>query len=326
MGKVFKQQPMPKDFKINNSWFRRTNFKAISFFLIFSFIIWLLVQFSKTYEEIVQIPVVYTGIPKDKIVSEEKKHLEVRLQESGFGIAWISLFKEKLPINLSELPTNENEIIFSTEENALEISEKLGVDLGEIEFLDDTLKIPYRQKATKKLAVIPQITISFKPGYGSADSLLISPDTIKVSGPKSALDSLKSISTKKLDLKEVDKDLKGTVAIDSSKLKNIALYQPEVSYSMNVEKFTEGKLEVPLFVVNAPEDNNIVIFPKNILVIFQVSLEDFKQISKGDFRVVCDYQDLREGQEFFIPKVVKKPESISNLRLGTKKIQFVIKK
>lgn len=317
---------MPKNFKINSSRFRRTNFKAISFFLVFSFIIWLLVQFSKTYEEIVKIPLVYTEIPKDKIVSKEKKHLEVRLRESGFGLAWISLFKEKLPINLSELPANENEMIFSTKENALTISDKLGVNLGEIEFLNDTLIIPFRQKATKKLVVVPQIKISYKPGYGSADSLLISPDSIMVSGPKSALDSLKKINTKKLDLKEVDKDLNGSLAIDSSKLKNIVLYQQEVSYSLNVEKFTEGKLEVPLFVVNAPEDNNIVIFPKNILVIFQVSLEDFKQISKSDFRVVCDYKDLKEGQEFFIPKVVKKPENISNLRLGTKKIQFVIKK
>ncbi len=317
---------MAKKIKIRGSRIRKTNFKAVTFFLIFSCVIWLFVQFSKTYQEIIQIPISYSEIPKDKIISHEKKHLEVRLEDTGFGLAWFSLFRNRITLNLTELPADEDEIIFSTRENALEISDKLGVNLSDIDFLTDTLKIPFQQKETKRVPVVSRIKISFKPGYGTSDSLRISPDTIMVSGPKNTLDSLQLLTTKDLKLKEVDKNLNGTVAIDSSNLENITLYDREVTYSLKVEKFTEGKLEVPLFVVNAPENMDLVIFPKTTSVVFQVSLENYKHISKSDFKVVCDYKDLEEGQEYFIPKVTKKPENISNLRIGTKKVQFVVKK
>lgn len=317
---------MAKKIKIRGTRIRKTNFKAVAFFLVFSCVIWLFMQFSKTYEEILRIPISYSEIPKDKIISGEKKHLEVRLEDTGFALAWISLFKNRININLSELPADDDEIIFSTRENALKISDKLGVNLGDIDFLTDTLKIPFRQKETKRVPVVPRVKISFKPGYGTADSLRISPDTIMVSGPKNSLDSLQLLTTKDLKLKDVDKNLSGTVAIDSSNLDNITLYDKEVTYSLSVEKFTEGKLEVPIFLVNAPENMDLVIFPKTTSVIFQVSLENYKNIGKGDFKVVCDYKDLEEGQEYFIPKVTKKPENISNLRIGTKKVQFVVKK
>ncbi|HET8808958.1 MAG TPA: YbbR-like domain-containing protein [Flavobacteriaceae bacterium] len=312
--------------KIAHPRFKRTNFKAFSFFLGFSLLIWILVQFSKTYQEAVRIPVEYSQIPKDKIIDDKPVFLDIRLEESGFRIAWFSLFKNDLKIDLTKLDSNGEELVYNVENHSQEIRQQLDLNPEEVVFMEETLKIPYQQKTVKTVPVLSQIQVDFQPGYASNDSLRISPDSITISGAKNKVDSIKSLKTIYLELKKVNGPVSGSIAIDTSGIGEITFYENKVNYSLQVEKFTEGKIQVPINVTNAPEGMEITIFPKTLTVIFKVSLENYKDISKSDFRVVCDYRELEEGQSFFIPKVLKKPEKITQLRLNVNKVQFVVQK
>lgn len=311
---------------ISKTKFKKTNFKAFSFFLIFSLLIWILVQFSKTYEENVQVPIHFVQVPKDKIVSDEKISLKMALVENGFRIAWFTLFKDELDVDLSELETNGKQFVFNVRRNSQKIREQLALNAEEVSFLDDVLLIDYQQKGVKKIPVKSQISLDFLPGYASSDSIAITPDSIKVSGPQKRLDSLRAVTTVPLKLKKVDASVNGNIAIDTSGLGQLTFYRDEVNYSLKVEKFTEGKLKVPLHILNVPKGVQVVLFPKSVEVIFQTSLQNYPEISKSDFQVVCDYNSIEQGQQFFIPQVVKRPEKITNLRLSSNKVEFIIKK
>lgn len=312
--------------KISSTKFKRTNFKAFSFFLLFSFLIWVLVQFSKKYEETIRFSVAYTQVPKDKIITKEPVYLNLKIKENGFKIAWVSLFKKKLNIDLTELEANGKELVYNIENNTQNIRQQLGLSVEDVVFLDKYLRVNYQQKTVKIVPVISQVSVDFNPGFSTNDFLKISPDSIKISGPKGIIDEINALKTVPFKLKNVDSDVTGTVAIDTFGIGKITLYKRNVDYNLTVEKFTEGKVEVPINVINAPEEMDIAIFPKTVNVIFKVSLENFKEITKSDFRVICDYNDLEEGQGFFIPKVVKSPKMVTNLRLNINKVQFVIKK
>ena len=91
-----------------------------------------------------------------------------------------------------------------------------------------------------------------------------------------------------------------------------------------VKKFTEGSFLVPVSVTNLPENVNIKYFPKEIEVIFYTSLDYFKTISANNFRVECDFSQLTDDNSKLIPKIIKQPDSVRNLRLGTKSIEFII--
>ncbi|MEO2127795.1 MAG: YbbR-like domain-containing protein, partial [Christiangramia sp.] len=92
------------------------------------------------------------------------------------------------------------------------------------------------------------------------------------------------------------------------------------------EKFTEGSVEIPVEVINIPNGLNLAYFPKSVVVYYQVNLKRFDKINRSDFRVVCDYSEINEGDDFMVAKVVEKPELITNLRLNERRIQFVIKR
>ncbi|MBW2961183.1 CdaR family protein [Mesonia aestuariivivens] len=312
--------------KLRSTVFKKTNFKAFFFFLCFSVVIWILVQFSKNYKQSINVEVEYVNTPKDKIIHKNKDEFSIRLNENGFNIAWFSISKPIIQVDLGELPEYKKELIFVTENHKQELQDQLDIDIDEVTFLKDTLGIPYEQKKVRKIPIKSRLDISYAPGYSSNEVLKLQPDSVKVSGPSEVIDSLKAVYTKQVTLTQVKHDLNGKIGLDTLDAKGATFYTDAVEYELKVEKFTEGRAEVPIEVINAPRAINLSIFPKRIVVIYVVSLENYKSIVKGNFKVVCDYKDLKENQNFLIPKLVEKPKNVTSTRLNINKVQFVIKK
>jgi len=312
--------------KLRNTVFKKTNFKAFFFFLFFSIVIWVLVQFGKNYKQEVAIEVNYTHIPKDKIVKKKNDKFSVRLNDKGFNIAWFSFLTPSVEVSLEDLQVKGSELIYTLQDHKDTLQEQLDIDLNEVVFLKDTLVVPFSQKKVRKLPIKSNVHVTYAAGYSSNQKLVLQPDSVEVSGSPKIIDSLQFISTKKLNLNNVQKSLKGKVGLDTKGLDNVTLYNSTTNYSIQVEKFTEGRVEVPIEIINAPKNINLSIFPKKIVVIYVVSLKNYSSIAKSSFKVVCDFKDVKENQNFLIPKLVKKPNNITSTRLNINKVQFVIKK
>ena len=307
--------------------FRRTNFNAFLLFLILAIIIWFFAQFSKVYDEIVEIPVVYANTPPDKYLLEENPDfVKLRIQTTGFELSYLSFFPPTLLIDVQNAIEENGELIYRIDEHREDIQSQLGISFENSQFLWDELRIQFQQQKEKTLPVVSEIRTEFAVGYAAADKLQLDPDSITVSGPTEMLDSLSELHTLPLELENVKQDVEGTVAIDTSKLSKIRFFKKEVAYALDVEKFTEGRVKIPIQLVNVPEGLDVVIFPKEILLFYQVNLRDFNSIVSSDFRVVCDYAEVEGNQDFLIPKITKQPPNVTNLRLNEKKIQFIIKK
>jgi hypothetical protein len=306
--------------------FKKTDFNSFLFFLFFAIVIWIFVQFSKQYSEVIEIPVEYVNVPPDKLLLNNPENLQLRVEENGFTVAWFSLFAPSLHIDLSKAEMNNGNLVYDLVENRAELQSQLELDLDENQFLKEALVVKYEQKQEKRLPVIFRSNIAYAAGYSAVNNLSFTPDSIRVSGPDNILDTLSSLVTMPLSLSRVKNDQEGTVYLDTTALPNVTFYQNRVRYSLDVEKFTEGKVQVPIEVINVPRGLNVVIFPKEVVLFFQVNLKDFNKVTASDFRVVVDFNNVRGEQDFLIPEVIKKPDFTSNLRLNEKKIQFIIKK
>ncbi len=311
--------------KIIRAEFKRTNLKAFLFFLIFSALIWLLVQFSKHYTEVVEVPVTFINIPKDKLIEKKSDVLIIQTQQSGFQLAWFALFKPKISIDLSTLPAKNGQLNYVIHNHRKTLEEKLPLDFSHLKFLDSELHIPYQDKKVKKVPLISQIHVQYAPGYSSLKGVELQPDSIKVSGPKAILDTLKWIRTAKMRKENVKDTTTGTVKLIQPDSK-IGLFQTRINYLIGVQKFTEREIHVPITIINAPANATVSLYPATVTVTFNISLEKYEQIQQTDFKVVCNYKDLDKNQTFLIPKLQKKPSLAKNVRLSPHKIQFVVKR
>lgn len=313
--------------KQNKPWIKKGPLKTFLFFLGFSTVIWVFVQFSKQYTTVIELPVSYINLPKDKILLENTpKYLDLRIRDKGFNIAMNKFSPRELKIDLSDAQPLDGQLVYDLELHKAAIFSQLRIDYENADFLQKNLKLDYQQRAVKKVPVNSKINLGFSVGYSALDKIRIEPDSITVSGPENILDTLRQVNTRTLKISNINKDIEGRIKLDRTNLGTVTFYQDEVSYSLRTDKFTEGKVEIPIEMLNVPEKSNVVIFPKEVIVYYQVSLNEFDKVKPSSFKVVVDFKNSFDSDGYLLAQIVKQPDIVNNLRLNENKIQFVIKR
>jgi len=318
---------MQNKVKIRKPLIKRGPFKTFLFFLGFSTVVWIFVQFSKEYTEAVELPISYINVPKDKILSPENpSKLDLRVKENGLHIAFNRLFPKVLYLDVSDSKMENGKLIYNLEEQKSALLSQLNLAYDKAEFLKQTLNISYQQREVKKVPIRSNVELDFAVGYSALDDVEFQPDSVMVSGPKGILDTLSEVQTKVLRLENINNDISGTVNLDTAKLERLTFYQTKIDYTLRTDKFTEGKVQVSIDLVNVPEGMNVVIFPKEVTVIYQVSLKKFNSVKKEDFRVMADFKNAVNSDGYLLVQITEQPPQVNNVRLNEKKIQFVIKR
>lgn len=318
---------MKTKIKQKKIWIKRGPLKTFLFFLGFSAVIWVAVQFSKEYTETIELPISYINLPKDKIlIGNTPKILDLRIRDRGFYIAWNRIFPQAIIIDISDATEEGAVLTYDLELQKTAILSQLNLDYEKVDFLQKNIKINFEQRTVKKVAVLSSIDLNFAVGYSALENIKLQPDSIMLSGPATVLDTLKTIKTQSLKINNISNDVKGKVKLDTANLNEVSLFQNEVNYYVRTEKFTEGNAEIPIKLINVPEGTNVVIFPKEVVIYYQVSLKDFEKIKPASFEVVVDFKNAYDSDGFLIAQILKQPNEVNNIRLNEKKIQFVIKR
>jgi len=318
---------MKTKLKERKPWIKRGPLKTFSFFLGFSAVIWVVAQFSKEYSEVLEMPIIYTNLPKDKIiVGDTPKTLDLRIRDRGFYIAWNRMFPQNITIDVSDASEQGKSLIYDLEQQKTAILSQLDLEYEKVVLLQKNIKINFEQRAVKKVAVLSAIDLSFAVGYSALEEIKLQPDSVMVSGSALILDTLRTIMTKPLKIDNISNDIKGKIKLETENLSEVSLYRSEVNYSVRTEKFTEGKVEIPIKLLNVPEGTNVVIFPKDVVIYYQVSLKDFEKIDSSSFLVAVDFKNARDSDGILIAQILEEPSQVNNIRLNEKKIQFVIKR
>ncbi len=313
--------------KQNKPWIKKGPLKTFLFFLGFSTVIWVFVQFSKPYTTVIALPLSYINLPKDKILlGNTPKYLDLRIRDKGINIAIYRFFPRELTIDLSAADPLEGQLVYNLELHKTAIFSQLRIDYENADFLQENLKMDYQQRAIKKIPVNSKIDLGFSVGYSALDKIKLQPDSITVSGPENILDTLGQVNTRALKIGNINKDIEGRIKLDGKNLGMVTFYQEEVNYSLRTDKFTEGQVEIPIEMLNVPEKMNVVIFPKEVIVYYQVSLNEFDKVKPSDFKVVVDFKNSFDSDGYLLAQIVKQPYIVNNLRLNENKIQFVIKR
>ncbi|UJH91189.1 YbbR-like domain-containing protein [Antarcticibacterium sp. 1MA-6-2] len=318
---------MPKKNKNSTPLIKKGPLKTFLFFLGFSTVIWVFVQFSKQYTVTLQLPLEYINVPADKLLGPDNpKSLNIRMRDYGFNIALYKLLPPTLAIDISNATENGNVLVYDLEQQKPAIVSQINLEYEDANFLQPNLNIDFEQKAVKTVSVIPNIELNFAVGYSALEDIQLSPDTVRVSGPASILDTLEEVSTEPLRITNINSDLKGKVKLQTGNLENVSFFNDEVNFTLRTDKFTEGRVEIPIEVVNVPDNTNVVIFPREVVLFYQVSLKDFEKVKPSSFKVVVDFKNALASDGYLLAQVVQKPGIVNNVRLNEKRIQFVIKR
>lgn len=304
--------------------------KTFISFLIISFLIWLLITFSKEYVAIVSYSVSYQNISQNKLLQEApRKEIDISIKASGFKILRAKLWSKKIDLEASTLQRKKNSQFYFLPRNQFtRIQRQLfsGVVLQEV--IQDTIFLNLGVLSSKKVALKPNLDINYHIGYDLLDEIEIVPDSIVISGTESQLLKINDLNLDKLVLKDVKVDFKSEVPIlITEKGKNIKTNISSATVSGKVDKFTEGNLQIPFTIKNLPENTNLTILTEDVEVVFVVALSNFAKVSDTSFKVECDYRmSEKNNMGYLIPKIVSQPSFIKSIKIIPTKIDFLIQK
>ena len=317
-----------KNFRYNR------NVGAFLFFLLLAIILWFLNELENTYVSNITYPVEYTNPPQDKIfVGELPSHLDLEIRGTGFKLLEFKLGKDLMPIefhvnayNLKLKDKGQGEKYYLLTQSARSrISQQLSSELEIVSVTPDTLHFQFADEATRSVPVVSKIDVSFNKQLMLKGKIEIEPDSITLNGPNTVLDTVESIKTKSLKLKDLTETRKTSVPLVS--------VHPQVKYSnrkvevtIPVEKYTEGLIKKEIVVRNLPDSVIIRTFPRFVQVRYLVGLSKYENVIPELFKATVDFEDTKKDMEKLQVKIDKAPDYLKSYSYTPHRVDYIIER
>ncbi len=296
-------------------------------FLLLSFLFLVIAKLSKIYTETMPFYVSYINVPEQHSISSNRDSvIEVTVKAYGFHLLMHNFIKHSVTVNFDdEVRQFKKKYTWDTSNSISSIRAQLGNSIEMLSIQPDSLIFPFEIMTVKTVPIKLDSDITFASGFDIHDRLQIEPDSVKVIGPKNSVEKISKIKTKELKLKDINTPINQEIELLNDKsLDKIKLSKGKVRVIGLVEKFTEGSFEVPIDIINLPNNVKINYFPKTVLVSYYVSLKNYKDIKALDFKVICDYAEVKDQDKtFFTPRLISIPELVKSARMKQNKIEFI---
>lgn len=299
--------------------------------ILLACLVWVMHTFSLEYTAPISCSVhVQTQLPgyADEAVARET--LVLRGKATGFYILKARGNRDRvmpvtLPVDARLLsPVAGEEGTFTL--NVAEIRDKLSEQLGErfvIDFVETpTLTLTFTPQAWRKVPVAGSFDLSFRPQYMQVGEVRFDPDSVMVHGDLQDLQRITEVRTRSISAKGVDKSRQGTVALDIPS--GISAETDRVRYEVEVARYVEMTMTLPVTVVGQPADRSLMVLPSQVELTFRAPFHPKGgRINAEDLSLQVDYSDFAGAQGTrMIPRLVTGRE-IYSWRLSPEMIDCI---
>jgi hypothetical protein len=312
-------------------------YKTTVFFICLSAssVIWLFSKLSETYATRIVIPIQYENMPDGKILTQiSDSTLSLTLNDQGFTLFWVKYFNKKriFVINLEKV-----DLIAHEKNHSAHIATNTWTDdflsqfnlVGRVTAISpDTVNFVFEDRFYKKVPVKPDVSISFRKQYFAYDSLQIIPDSVTISGVESLVNAVDHVKTEQVFYNDVAGSINITVGLDMpADIAPEELSAQQVNLVLNVEKYTEAKVLIPVTAVNSPDNLRVRIFPEEVAVSYIVALKDYKTISPEMFTMQVDLSEIRmQGAKKLEVIPAGFPQTVNINRIEPREVEYLILK
>jgi hypothetical protein len=307
--------------------FRNKKLNVFGLFLLLTFFLLVLTKLSKKHTETITLSISYVNVPENRIITlDSLPKINAIISSYGFNLLMYQFKKRSIVVDFNkDVNVKNGNYVWVANKFKYKINKQLGASTEMISINPDTLNFPFETLSVKKVPVILNSNISFKSGYDLIENYTLKPDSVNVIGSVAEVSKIRQAETISLNLNEVSDSINKIVLLKKPTNKKLKFSHKSINVTANIEKFTEGILEIPITIVNKPLDITINYFPKAITVSYYVSLNNYKNIKPTDFKIECDFSDLDISNKTFLnPKLVKIPQSIKNVKMKQNRVEFIL--
>ncbi len=306
----------------------RKRILLFSVFFLISASIWLLNALSKNYTSVIEYPLVYTDFPEDKVfVGEMPGHLDLQINAHGYALLRYKMYRKPVPISFKISAFNLNRGQDSSSAYILtrylkdQIARQLPAELQLLEINPDTLHFQFAKRVTRMVKIKPDFEYSIEKQFTIKDEIMLTPDSVEVTGPDLILDTLAFVYTTRYDLGVLTRNYSDRVKL--SREADLQYNLSRVNCSIELERFTELLVTVPIEVLNLPDSIFLQTFPSTIKLNCRVGLSKYDRIDRYPFRAVVDFDKIDERITTLNVTIQNLPDYLLGYEYSPKTVEFL---
>lgn len=322
----------------SNRFFRYLTLKLKSFFfskdvlsflvfLVLSATFWFVNALDDERELTMKVPVIYSGVPANiKFANELPKEVKLKIKDLGSNLWYYITNKPKpVEIQLNQVFLESGLLSVSNARILSALSDRLLPSSAVLKITPDNMVVKYHKLHTRLVPVQLNSNVSLEEQYMLCYPIEVIPSSIEVYGPRSVLDTIKSVQTEVLEISKLKSDITKRIALQ--KHKSLIYAMNEVTVNACAEMFTEKTAELAVQIINNPENLTIRSFPAVVKATFNIKMANFRKFENSDIQVVIDYAEINSLQSNKKHlKIINNKDYISNIRIVPQEVEFILEK
>lgn len=310
--------------------------KKLSVFLVclvISIIIWFTLKLSDEYDRVIQVPVSFSYLPRNKVLtSVSDSVLQVEILDKGSNIFRMLYVEEMSPvvISLKYLPIYHigggvYQGIINTALLVNEIEREQSLLGKVISVSPDSLYLRFEAEKSVKIPVKATFDLTFEKEFMDYGQPVFTPDSVTVKGPERLISGLDSANLGTISVEKLNETYSADKYFEKDSLNRALTFHPDnVNFSIPVEKFTEAEVEVPVRIINS-SGLQAKTFPDKVRVYYNVALKDYAKVEPGMIQAVVDLSEINLGKEDRLKVVLENfPSYIRINKIKPEKVEFII--
>lgn len=303
---------------------RRREIFTFLLFVALSFLFWVMQSLSEDMNTSYRIPIKYTNIPDDIIVTNDlPSTVTVHLRDEGavllnYNIEGIPAFE----VDFRQYHTDHEFFILTSEQIKDQIKKRLKNTTNLTYISIDTLAVYYAQGVGKKVKVQVVGSVSTLPQCIQNGKITTDIDSVQIYAPERMLQTIDKVETDSFAVADLAATWKERVPL--KKMNGVKMVPDEVVVTVPVEELTTKSFTVPIAVRNLPHDVSLLAFPAAVTIDCVIPMSRFSKLSERDVRVAVDYKETKNLPEKLAVKVIRAQGEV--LRIVPDSVEYVIEK
>jgi len=305
----------------------KNNLKKISGILIvlcISTFLWLIIKLSDEYVITLPFNIKFVEQPANQTLPESQNSIEAVLTTTGFHLLNYYITPKKsreIEISLKEIKYKKiDEDIYSI--GAMPIKELIAnfmeINENDVSIKEDDIVFRMYKRASKRVKVVPQVNITFESQFNMYGEPTVSPDSITINGAYNTIKDIFFVNTNTINMKNVRTNISKRVGLQLDD--DVYPDVDEVDVSIDVEKFTESAVTIP---INTLKINNLHLFPAGVKIRYIVAMKDYSNISNMSFDVEIDTTNFKNKERLPLRLVVS-PNNTKVIGISPSEVEYIM--
>ncbi|MFA7229123.1 MAG: hypothetical protein WC061_08810 [Melioribacteraceae bacterium] len=294
----------------------------VSVILFCSVALWVAVSLSDVFITTIRVPVHFTELPKYYALGYSSvREVDIEVKGRGWDLAKLVLGSaENFDISVHKRTGRRRYEL----NDLLKTNTWLTSSLQVLEISPSFIEYEVERVGSKRVGLIKNFKIEFKPGYGPSSVVKTTPGEVEIYGPAYLLQKIDSLKTESGELFDVAENVMMELNIETPE--GITASEKTCTIEFEVQKIVDRTFENVLVETrNVPSSKELILFPGRINVVLRGGINRLGKFTNDSIKAYVDYWSALREEHGTTEAVIEVPPFIIHTNTIPNKLEYIIK-